>query len=108
MMANLTLLCNTILYRIIIDAASIYDINGTEAGCMVTGVINLNLSKDNFMLFPYPFDDKLTLASMGNEECEITLFDVTSRKLLHHSFVNSVSLNTAPLAKGVYLYEGEE
>ena len=40
-----------------------------------------------------------------NDLSEIILYDITSIKILHQKFTNSVSLNTEQLAKGLYLYE---
>jgi len=33
------------------------------------------------------------------------LLSVTSRKIFHQSFINSISINTEQLAKGIYIYE---
>ena len=57
------------------------------------------------IVFPNPFENKLTVASKVDGEFEITLFDITSRELLRRSFVNSATINTEQLARGVYLYE---
>jgi len=68
----------------------------------ITAETDLNHSLN---IFPNPFHDHLAVAEKGNAEWEVTLFDVTSRALLHQRFVNSVDINTESLAKGVYLYE---
>jgi len=88
-------------------AIQITDVTG---GCnsisngVTLGVISLT-DESGISFFPNPFHDKLTVVMKGNEQCEITLFDITSRELLHQRFKNSVSLNTEPLVQGVYLYE---
>ncbi|HKR03152.1 MAG TPA: T9SS type A sorting domain-containing protein [Bacteroidia bacterium] len=56
-------------------------------------------------LFPNPFSDKLNITIKRNELVEISLFDVTSRKIFNQTFTNSISINTEQLAKGIYLYE---
>lgn len=54
---------------------------------------------------PNPFSDKLNITSKGNEPVEISLYDVTSRKIYNQSFTNSTTINTAHLSKGIYIYE---
>ncbi|MEP7169904.1 MAG: T9SS type A sorting domain-containing protein [Bacteroidota bacterium] len=54
---------------------------------------------------PNPFMDKLKITVLTEEQSEIILFDIVSRKLLQQKFTNSVSLNTEQLVKGIYLYE---
>jgi len=87
-----------------------YAVMITNSGCSVlsasvlASVDELN-AVAGISIYPNPFDKLLTVAVKGNEECEIILFDVTSRELLHRSFVNSATINTEPFAKGVYLYE---
>jgi len=65
-----------------------------------------------FILYPNPFEDKLTasppapLQRRGEKEgFELTLFDVMGRLLLRCSFVNSTTINTEQLARGIYFYE---
>jgi hypothetical protein len=53
---------------------------------------------------PNPFTDKINITTERNEPVEITLFDITSRKLLQQTLTNAVTLNTSHLAKGIYLY----
>ncbi|MEP7169859.1 MAG: T9SS type A sorting domain-containing protein [Bacteroidota bacterium] len=61
--------------------------------------------KNGFALFPNPFTNTINLTVKTNELSEITLYDITSRKLLQQKFTSSISLNTDQLAKGIYLYE---
>jgi len=56
-------------------------------------------------IFPNPFSNKINMATKRNEFVEVTLFDVTARKIFKQSFTNSTSINTEQLAKGIYLYE---
>lgn len=60
---------------------------------------------NELILFPNPFTDIINITLKGSESVEVSLFDVTSRKILKQSFTNSISLNTEQLAKGIYLYE---
>jgi hypothetical protein len=69
-------------------------------------------SSKEFILYPNPFEDKLTasppapLQRRGEKEgFELTLFDVFGRVLLRRSFINSATINTEQLARGMYFYE---
>jgi hypothetical protein len=73
--------------------------------CNSTVGINEAKNNDEFILFPNPFSNKLAITSKTNQPLEITLFDITSRKLLHQQFTNSTSINTSHLSKGIYIYE---
>ena len=72
-------------------------------------VPEISINKE-FILYPNPFDDKLTaspltpLQGRGEEE-ELTLFDVFGRVLLRRLFTNSATINTEQLARGIYFYE---
>jgi hypothetical protein len=73
------------------------------------GISEISPAKE-FLLYPNPFDDKLTASPPAPlqgraEEEELTLFDVFSRVLLRRSFVNSATINTEQLARGIYFYE---
>jgi hypothetical protein len=67
--------------------------------------INENGSSNVTNIFPNPVSDKLTVTINNKLLSEIILYDITSRKLLQQAFTNSVTLNTARLAKGIYVYE---
>ncbi|MFI5219893.1 MAG: T9SS type A sorting domain-containing protein [Bacteroidia bacterium] len=54
--------------------------------------------------YPNPFSSFLSIKGT-NQNGEIILYDITSRKLLQQKFTNSISLNTEQFAKGIYLYE---
>jgi len=60
-------------------------------------------------VYPNPFHNELIAlprsASGGRGEFEFTLFDVTSRVLLHRLFTNQTTINTEHLASGMYFYE---
>jgi type IX secretion system substrate protein/parallel beta helix pectate lyase-like protein len=62
---------------------------------------------NNFTLkvFPNPFINSLNIALNNYEHSEITIYDFTSRKVINKSFVNSSSISTEQLSKGVYIYE---
>ncbi len=62
-------------------------------------------SNEDLMIYPNPFSDQLTINMNNNSSSELTIYDVTSRKLIQQYFVNSLVINTDELAKGLYLYE---
>jgi hypothetical protein len=63
------------------------------------------LSTVNAMIYPNPFTDKLEFTIENAEPMEVTLFDITARKLLQQSFTKALTLNTTSLSKGIYFYE---
>lgn len=66
-----------------------------------------NIYPENYLttISPNPFSDKLNFTINNKEHSEIILYDIASRKLMQQKFLNTVSLNTSHLAKGIYLYE---
>jgi type IX secretion system substrate protein len=70
-----------------------------------TGLEENKNSDDQFSIYPNPVKDKLNITATNKELSEITLYDITSRKLLQKEFTNSITLNTEQFAKGIYLYE---
>jgi hypothetical protein len=69
------------------------------------GIDELSLKNNNIVVFPNPTTDKLTITTNTNSLSEIILYDIASRKLLQQKFTGSVTLNTAQLARGIYIYE---
>jgi hypothetical protein len=67
--------------------------------------INEVMNQEELVLFPNPFTDKINITAKRNEPIEVNLYDVTSRKIFHQSFTNSITINTEQLAKGIYIYE---
>jgi hypothetical protein len=70
-----------------------------------TGLSDASTLQSGIIISPNPFTNELNIKSDCNELSEITLYDIASRKLLQQKFINSVSLNTEQLAKGLYIYE---
>jgi hypothetical protein len=56
-------------------------------------------------VYPNPVVDKLTICCNSGESYEVILYDFTSRELLHQNFTGSVTLNTGPFSKGIYIYK---
>jgi hypothetical protein len=65
---------------------------------------NANNTSD-INIFPNSFSDELNIKTSIKEPSEIILYDIVSRKLLQQKFTSSVTLNTAQLARGIYIYE---
>lgn len=76
----------------------------SSQGCGIVGINNIN--EDSIVYFyPNPFNDNLRITRNTNETLDISLYDVTSRKIFNQSFTNTTLINTEQLAKGLYLYE---
>ncbi|MCX6290248.1 MAG: exo-alpha-sialidase [Bacteroidetes bacterium] len=61
--------------------------------------------ENTIQIFPNPFLNRMTVNNSKNELCEITIYDITSRILVHQKFTNTITLNTSQLANGIYIYE---
>jgi hypothetical protein len=78
-------------------------LDASVAHCTL-GINEVN-ENSSVSFYPNPFIDRLYFTVTDNEFSEIIIYDIVSKKLLQQKFINSVSLNTEQLAKGVYLYE---
>lgn len=76
---------------------------GTSS-CIVS-VNEQSALKNKADITPNPFTANLTAIINNNDPSQITLYDLTSRKILQQSFNNTTSINTTALSKGLYLYE---
>ena len=80
-------------------------------GCVATSntiiitAVQSEIYNSQFAISPNPFTNLLTITLKNKLPSEITLYDITSRKLLQQTFTNSASINTQQLAKGIYFYE---
>lgn len=89
----------------------------TSSECVFVSKLGRNLCPDtlesvnniqpenSIVLFPNPFDTKLSITKKGSEQTQIILYDILSRKLLQQTFTNSATINTEELADGIYIYE---
>ncbi len=88
------------------DVAYYYvdDIRLSTDSNFVNSISNFNhLNQVN--IFPNPFRERLEIKKMNADPTEVILYDLTSRRIIQQNFTNSISLNTAPFAKGLYIYE---
>lgn len=56
-------------------------------------------------IYPNPSSDYLTIEIENNEETEVTLYDLTGRKLIQQKFVNIITINLKDVPCGFYWYE---
>lgn len=78
----------------------------TSGNCpLIDGIVSEEISSDQLIVFPNPIIDIFNISVTSNETMELTLYDFTSRVLLHQEFVHAVSLNMEQLAAGIYFYE---
>ena len=76
-----------------------------SAGCVFPSGIHQPINNLEVEVYPNPFSELINMKINNNQFSEILLYDILSRQLLQRTFINSVSINTEQLAKGIYLYE---
>ncbi len=78
-----------------------------EKTCVLCNINDVEESKRGVevSVFPNPFSEVLQAKLAGGHLAEIFLYDMDSRMVLQRSFQDSVSIDTRPLAAGVYFYE---
>ncbi len=67
--------------------------------------ISSSSATDFVSFFPNPSSDRVTINSTLGGLSEVTLYDLSSRKILQYNFINSVNLDISNLEKGIYVYE---
>ena len=73
--------------------------------CPASAGINELQQQENISIYPDPFTNQITFLLSNNDPTTLFLYDLLSRKILQQTFINSTTINTMPLAKGLYLYE---
>lgn len=69
------------------------------------GINDPIVSSNTIQISPNPFTNEITVSNTENEPCEITIYDITSRKMAQKKFSNTTTINTSQLGKGIYIYE---
>lgn len=69
-----------------------------------TGIAEI-ITNIESVLYPNPITNELNIKTNINQPTVITLYDITSRKLLQETFTTTTTLNTTQLASGIYIYE---
>jgi hypothetical protein len=77
----------------------------SDCNCTNTSVAQVTHPGLDVGLEPTLFTNQLHVKSNETESLRIILYDITSKKVMQSDFINSVSLNTECLAKGIYIYE---
>jgi hypothetical protein len=62
-------------------------------------------SGNTIQISPNPFTNEIIVNNSRNELCEISIYDITSRKVAYKKFTNTATLNTSQLARGIYIFE---
>ncbi|HKR03690.1 MAG TPA: T9SS type A sorting domain-containing protein [Bacteroidia bacterium] len=74
-----------------------------EAGNLLS--VSDNLSHLGSSVYPNPFNSALNIFIDDDDNFEVIIYDLLSRKLLQQEFTRTIVINTEQLAKGIYLYE---
>ncbi len=94
--------------ELVLDDVLLYTLAELDASvphCVSSVGINEPIASTPLSLFPNPTTDEVTITTNTEELSVVSLYDITSRKLLQESFTHSISLHIAGLAKGIYLLE---
>ncbi len=68
------------------------------------GITEIKINNE-CVLYPNPFTNSVRVKTNNNEQFQIILYDIVSRKLLQRNFTNTTTINTEQLASGLYIYE---
>ena len=89
--------------------------NGVNSGTLWTQVDNFSLIEttsiqtvnniNTVSIYPNPANNSLNIQTNNNLQATIIIYDFASRKILEREFINTITLNTELLSKGIYLYE---
>lgn len=74
-------------------------------GCDIQTRIQTDSQYKGIIFFPNPFANKLILEIATNEHMRISFYNNLGQQILRQTIVNSVTINTEQLAKGIYFYE---
>jgi hypothetical protein len=56
-------------------------------------------------VYPNPFDEMFTIISGDQEECEVFVYDVSSRLVLRKKFYHEITFSSSLFSSGIYFYE---
>ena len=62
----------------------------------------VNLSNEDFNIYPIPTNNSLTIESQKNDLTAFELVDVTGKVILKKEFIKSTSLDVSQISKGIY------
>lgn len=73
-------------------------------GTTITALNEINkLDANNFVCYPVPANNELTVTANNGELYSCTLFDIFGKKITSTNLLNQISISTGELASGVYL-----
>ncbi len=94
-----------VLHVMFTNAGYINYMRNPSGNCITTGTNNISPLKSNVIIYPNPVSSELTVLTNTNEQSEISIYNLTSRKLIQREFSNTITLNTDDLSAGIYFYE---
>ncbi len=74
---------------------------GTTTGMASAG-------NDGFQLYPNPANDYITIVFKSDEPLSVDFFDLTGRRMLHHSIQTGSRLDVSQLPNGIYLIKMQD
>lgn len=80
-------------------------VNYGECNDSTIGITKYENKLSKISAFPNPFIDKITISSEEQIFGEIELYDMQKRKLFSGIFNNSITIETAHLSPGMYVYK---
>jgi hypothetical protein len=89
--------------ELVLDDVRLFQVDEATDPCLTT--ISNTSTPSSLNVFPNPCTDKLNIFIKGNDQNEIMLYDILSRKIMQKKFTNSATLNTEQLSRGIYIYE---
>ncbi len=69
----------------------------------VGGSLNTFNSSEDTRIFPNPVREKLCIVSLGSDQLELELYDLSGRRLREESFISQAELLTSDLPVGLYI-----
>ncbi|MCH2215960.1 MAG: T9SS type A sorting domain-containing protein [Flavobacteriales bacterium] len=82
-----------------------FEISETSEICTILDT--QDIQRDNLLIYPNPASDALEIRTRGEHLVEISVFDLSGKKIVQKSLVNASStrFDTAALPSGVYVFE---
>lgn len=73
--------------------------------CWEPNGISSSAQPDAVSVYADPLNQELKVVLGSNEASELTVYDMSSRKVLEKHFTGNATLSTAALSKGIYIYQ---
>jgi len=69
------------------------------------GFIEPIISRNTIQISPNPFSNEIIVSNSAGETCEISIYDITSRRIVQKKFTTTTSINTTQFGNGIYIFE---